>query len=148
MVEQEKNTKVNITLCLILPVSLQGLLCLALPILVGFCLGYSHSRSTFCFSSLQLLQAIGGCSLLPWPCLGSFLSDWALGPLPLLYSLVCLISCLWTALMGHLGLRWKPQQEREQEMSLLGSLPSFVTASRGSKSYTRVLLRYLSQILS
>lgn len=39
MVEQEKNTKVNIPLLLILPVSLQWFLCLALPILAGFCLG-------------------------------------------------------------------------------------------------------------
>lgn len=113
---------------------------------------FTQQRSTLCFSSLQLLQAIGGCSLLPWPCLGSFLSDWGLGPLPLLYSLVCPISCLWTMLMGQLGLLYdeNPSKKENRRWLFLDPSPALLQLPDRDfqQSYTRVLLRYLSQILA
>lgn len=94
---------------------------------------FTQQRSTFCFSSFELLQAKGGCSLLPWSCLGSFMSDWGLGPhsLAVFFSLFHFLPLDCSDGTAWSSLRWKPKQEREQEMTFLGSLPSFVTAPRG-----------------
>lgn len=101
-----RQTKVNIALVFLLPISLHRHLTSlpSTPYFSWILPGYSHKTSIFFFLSSRLLQVAGSCSPLAWSFLGSFSSNWGLASLPLLCSLVCPVPCLWTTLMGQLCL--------------------------------------------